>query len=114
MRLTFFNERKKHIMKKTDVYWELVWTYREFPEDKVTRQEVLGLYCSKEAAMNEREDYRKTKVAEEEEEHWLLPKTVSLRIRKMKDIIEEYEPISLEELSNLDYLADLSGSARPW
>jgi len=103
-------------MKKTNSYWELVRTYREFPEDEDTRQEVLGLYCSKEAAMNEREDYRKTEVDKEEVEHWMLPKTVSLRIRKMKDIIEEPELISVEELSNLelDYLADLSGSARPW
>jgi len=101
-------------MKKTNSYWELVRTYREFPEDEDTRQEVLGLYCSKESAMNEREDYRKIEVDKEEVEHWMLPKTVSLRIRKMKDIIEEPELISVEELSNLDYLADLSGSARPW
>ena len=101
-------------MKNTGNYWELVRKYREFPEDEEIREEVLGLYCSKEAAMNEREDYRKIKVDLEEEEHWMLPKTVSLRIRKLKDIIEEVEPISFEELSNLDYLADLSGSARPW
>jgi hypothetical protein len=101
-------------MKNTNSYWELVRKYREFPEDEEVIEEVLGLYCSKEAAMNEREDYRKTEVDKEEVEHWLLPKTVSLRIRKLKDIIEEPDPISFEELSNLDYLADLSGEARPW
>jgi hypothetical protein len=82
--------------KKVNYFWELVRRYREFPDDEEIREETLGLYCSKETAMNEREIYRETEVHEVKDEE-----TVSLIIRKKKETIEEVELISLDELESL-------------
>ena len=80
---------------KTNVYWELIRRFREF-EDEPIREEALGLYCSKETAMNEREIYIDTELHEAYNEE-----TVELKIRKFKETIEEVELISMDELNAL-------------
>ena len=84
--------------KKVNTYWELIRKYREF-EDEPIREESLGLYCSKNRAMIEKEIYIDTKLHKVEGEE-----TVDLKIRKFKETIEEVELISLDEL---DALADM-------
>ena len=86
--------------KKVNTYWELIRRYRESEDDPI-REEALGLYCSKETAMNEREIYIDTELHEVEGEE-----TVELKIRKYKEPIEEVVLISIEEL---DELAEMYG-----
>ena len=80
---------------KKNVYWELVRRFREF-EDEPIREESLGLYCSKNRAMTEREIYIDTELHEVYNEE-----TVELKIRKFKETIEEVELISMDELNAL-------------
>ena len=80
---------------KENVYWELVRRFRE-SEDEPIREESLGLYCTKNRAMNEKEIYIDTELHEVEGEE-----TVELKIRKFKETIEEVELISLDELDSL-------------
>ena len=80
---------------KTNVYWELIRRYRE-SEDEPIREESLGLYCSKNRAMTEREIYIDTELHEVYNEE-----TVELKIRKFKETIEEVELISMDELNAL-------------
>ena len=80
---------------KANVYWELVRRFREF-EDEPIREESLGLYCSKNRAMTEREIYIDTELHEVYNEE-----TVELKIRKFKETIEEVELISMDELNAL-------------
>ena len=86
--------------KKVNTYWELIRRYRESEDDPI-REEALGLYCSKETAMNEREIYIDTELHEVYNEE-----TVELKIRKFKETIEEVELISMDEL---DELAEMYG-----
>ena len=81
--------------KKVNTYWELIRRYRESEDDPI-REEALGLYCSKETAMNEREIYIDTELHEVYNEE-----TVELKIRKFKETIEEVELISMDELNAL-------------
>ena len=81
--------------KKVNTYWELIRRYRESEDDPI-REEALGLYCSKETAMNEREIYLETELHEVYNEE-----TVELKIRKFKETIEEVELISMDELNAL-------------
>ena len=85
---------------KKNVYWELIRRFREF-EDEPIREESLGLYCSKNRAMTEREIYIDTELHEVYNEE-----TVELKIRKFKETIEEVELISMDEL---DELAEMYG-----
>ena len=83
---------------KKNVYWELIRRYRE-SEDESIREETLGLYCSKNRALTEREIYIETELHEVHNEE-----TVELKIRKYKETIEEVELISMDELNALaDY-----------
>ena len=82
--------------KKVNYFWELIRKYREFPDDEEIREEALGLYCSKNRAMTEREIYIETEVHEVKDEE-----TVSLIIRKKRETIEEVELISLDEMNSL-------------
>ena len=82
--------------KKVNYFWELVRKYREFPDDVEIREETLGLYCSKNRAMTEREIYIETEVHEVKDEE-----TVRLIIRKKREIIEEVELITLDEMNSL-------------
>ena len=82
--------------KKINYFWELIRKYREFPDDEEIREEALGLYCSKNSAMTEREIYIETEVHEVKDEE-----TVSLIIRKKRETIEEVELISLDEMNSL-------------
>ena len=83
---------------KKNVYWELIRRYRE-SEDESIREETLGLYCSKNRALTEREIYIETELHEVHNEE-----TVELKIRKFKETIEEVELISMDELNALaDY-----------
>ena len=82
--------------KKINYFWELIRKYREFPDDEEIREEALGLYCSKNRAMTEREIYIETEVHEVKDEE-----TVSLIIRKKRETIEEVELISLDEMNSL-------------
>ena len=83
---------------KKNVYWELIRRYRE-SEDESIREETLGLYCSKNRALTEREIYIDTELHEVHNEE-----TVELKIRKFKETIEEVELISMDELNALaDY-----------
>jgi len=81
--------------KKTNVYWELIRRYRESEYEPI-REETLGLYCSKNRAMTEREIYIDTELHEVHNEE-----TVELKIRKFKETIEEVDLISLDELNSL-------------
>ena len=81
--------------KKVNTYWELIRRYRESEDDPI-REEALGLYCSKETAMNEREIYIDTELHEVHNEE-----TVELKIRKFKETIEEVDLISMDELNAL-------------
>ena len=81
---------------KTKKYWELVKRYREYPESVEVHSEVSGIYCSRFGAMNEKESYLETH--ERDLEDGTL---VSLKVRKMKDTIEEVELISMEEMQEL-------------
>ena len=80
---------------KKNTYWELTRRFRE-SEDEPIREESLGLYCSKETAMNEREIYLEPELQEVHNEE-----TVELKIRKFKETIEEVELISMDELNAL-------------
>ena len=80
---------------KANVYWELVRRFRESEYDPI-REAPLGLYCSKETAMNEREIYLETELHEVHNEE-----TVELKIRKFKETIEEVDLISMDELNAL-------------
>ena len=80
---------------KKNVYWELIRRYRE-SEDESIREETLGLYCSKNRALTEREIYIETELHEVHNEE-----TVELKIRKFKETIEEVELISMDELNAL-------------
>ena len=80
---------------KKNVYWELIRRYRE-SEDESIREETLGLYCSKNRALTEREIYIETELHEVHNEE-----TVELKIRKYKETIEEVELISMDELNAL-------------
>ncbi len=82
--------------KKINYFWELIRKYREFPDDEEIREEALGLYCSKNRAMTEREIYIETEVHEVKDEE-----TVRLIIRKKRETIEEVELISLDEMNSL-------------
>ena len=80
---------------KKNTYWELTRRFRESEYEPI-REETLGLYCSKETAMNEREIYLETELQEVHNEE-----TVELKIRKFKETIEEVELISMDELNAL-------------
>ena len=80
---------------KKNTYWELTRRFRESEYEPI-REETLGLYCSKETAMNEREIYLETELHEVHNEE-----TVELKIRKLKETIEEVELISMDELNSL-------------
>ena len=80
---------------KKNVYWELVRRFRE-SEDEPIREEPLGLYCSKNRAMTERDIYIETELHEVHNEE-----TVELKIRKFKETIEEVDLISMDELNAL-------------
>lgn len=82
-------------MSKKNTYWELVRRFRESDDDSI-REESLGLYCSKERAMTEREIYVDTEIHEVLDEE-----TVELKIRKFTETIEEVELISIDELNSL-------------
>ena len=82
--------------KKVNTYWELIRKYRECPEDEEILEETLGLYCSKETALNEKEIYIDTEIHEVEGEE-----TVELKIRKFKETIEEIDMISIDEFDTL-------------
>ena len=82
-------------MSKKNTYWELVRRFRESDDDSI-REESLGLYCSKERAMTEREIYVDTEIHEVLDEE-----TVELKIRKYTETIEEVELISIDELNSL-------------
>tara|TARA_A100000164_G_C21654527_1_gene651909 strand:+ start:391 stop:687 length:297 start_codon:yes stop_codon:yes gene_type:complete len=82
-------------MSKKNTYWELVRRFRESDDDSI-REESLGLYCSKERAMTEREIYVDTEIHEV-----LNEETVELKIRKFTETIEEVELISIDELNSL-------------
>ncbi len=82
-------------MSKKNTYWELVRRFRESDDDSI-REESLGLYCSKERAMTEREIYVDTEIHEV-----LNEETVELKIRKYTETIEEVELISIDELNSL-------------
>ena len=82
-------------MSKKNTYWELVRRFRESDDDSI-REESLGLYCSKERAMTEREIYVDTEIHEV-----LNEETVELKIRKYKETIEEVDLISIDELNAL-------------
>jgi len=81
--------------KKENVYWELVRRFREF-EDGPIDEEPLGLYCSKQRALNEKDLYLETEAHEVEGEE-----TISLVIRKLRETIEEVDLISVDELDSL-------------
>ena len=81
--------------KKVNTYWELIRRFRESEEETI-REETLGLYCSKNRAMTEKEIYIDTEIHEVEGEE-----TVDLKIRKFKETIEEVELITLDELNSL-------------
>ena len=80
---------------KKNTYWELTRRFRESEDDPIL-EESLGLYCSKETAMNEREIYVETELHEVHNEE-----TVELKIRKFKETIEEVELISRDDLNAL-------------
>ena len=82
-------------MSKKNTYWELVRRFRESDDDSI-REESLGLYCSKERAITEREIYVDTEIHEVLDEE-----TVELKIRKYTETIEEVELISIDELNSL-------------
>ena len=73
----------------------MIRRYRE-SEDESIREETLGLYCSKNRALTEREIYIETELHEVHNEE-----TVELKIRKYKETIEEVELISMDELNAL-------------
>ena len=80
---------------KKNTYWELTRRFRESEYEPI-REDTLGLYCSKETAMNEREIYLETELHEVHNEE-----TVELKIRKFKETIEEVDLISMDELNAL-------------
>ena len=80
---------------KKNTYWELIRRFRESEYEPI-REETLGLYCSKETAMNEREIYLETELHEVHNEE-----TVELKIRKFKETIEEVELIDMDEFEML-------------
>ena len=80
---------------KKNTYWELTRRFRESEDDPIL-EESLGVYCSKETAMNEREIYLETELHEVHNEE-----TVELKIRKFKETIEEVDLISMDELNAL-------------
>jgi len=80
---------------KKNVYWELIRRFRESEYEPI-REETLGLYCTKNRAMNEKEIYIDTELHEVQNEE-----TVELKIRKYKETIEEVELITLDELNSL-------------
>ena len=82
-------------MSKKNTYWELVRRFRESDDDSI-REESLGLYCSKERAITEREIYVDPEIHEVLDEE-----TVELKIRKYTETIEEVELISIDELNSL-------------
>ena len=82
--------------KKVNTYWELIRRFREFSGDDEIQEESLGLYCSKETALNEKEIYIDTALHEVENEE-----TVDLKVRKYKETIEEVDLIPLDELESL-------------
>ena len=82
-------------MSKKNTYWELVRRFRESDDDSI-REESLGLYCSKERAMTEREIYVDTEIHEV-----LNEETVELKIRKYTETIEEVDLTSIDELNSL-------------
>ncbi len=80
-----------------NVYWELVRIFKEensFGSD--VSEESLGLYCSKQRALTEKEIYVETEIHEVEGEE-----TIELKIRKYKETIEEVDLISIDELNAL-------------
>ena len=85
---------------KKNVYWELIRRYRE-SEDESIREETLGLYCSKNRALTEREIYIETELHEVHNEE-----TVELKIRKYKETIEEVELLTLDEINTLADMVD--------
>ena len=97
--------------KKVNVFYELVRRYRELSPGSIrgsdeeehevyvsdeAREEVLGLYCSKDRALVEKEIWEDTELHKAKDEE-----TISLRVRKKKETIEEIELISLDELESL-------------
>ena len=82
-------------MPKSNSYWKLIRRYRE-DEDGPILEEDLGLYCSKNRALTEREIYLDTEIHEVQDEI-----TVDLKVRKYKETIEEVDLISMDELNAL-------------
>ena len=80
---------------KINLYYELVRRYRE-DEDGPILEEILGLYCSRGRALNEKEIYLDTELHEVQDEI-----TVDLKVRKYKETIDEVDLISIDELNSL-------------
>ena len=85
---------------KKNVYWELIRRFRESEYEPI-REETLGLYCSKNRALTEREIYIETELHEVHNEE-----TVELKIRKYKETIEEVELLTLDEINTLADMVD--------
>ena len=80
--------------KTESVYWELVRFYRI--DGGPVECEALGLYCSKERANMERAIYMDTGIHEVQDEE-----TVSIKVRKMREEIEEVELLDMDEIEML-------------
>ena len=106
--------------KKVNVFYELVRRYREVLEGTIRdsddkhqgvsvfseeyevpvsdeiREEVLGLYCSRGTALNEKDIWEST-----ESDKVYGEETISLRVRKMKETIEDIDLITIDEFNEL-------------
>ena len=80
--------------KTESVYWELVRFYRI--DEGPVESEALGLYCSKERANMERAIYMDTGIHEVQDEE-----TVSIKVRKLREEIEEVELLDMDEIEML-------------
>ena len=91
--------------KANKKYWELILSSREFSTEERLQNfwdycpvdvEVIGLYCSKNAAECEKDVWLET-----HEEMVNDGRYVSLKVRKMKNDIEEIELVDYEEMNLL-------------
>ena len=80
--------------KTESVYWELVRFY--LIDGGPVESEALGLYCSKERANMERAIYMDTGIHEVQDEE-----TVSIKVRKLREVIEEVELLDMDEIEML-------------
>ena len=87
-------------MKTSKYYYELVKRFRErtnvevgFGDYEPIRTDIIGIYCSRFVAMNEKDSY-----LESHKEALEDGTLVGLTVRKMMDTIEEVELISDEEM----------------